>query len=189
MINMDSKKEINIKESKKNKADNPMKNILINKIVINIGTGNNEENQLNARQLLELITNKKPADGLSKTRNPSFKISKGQKISAFVTIRKKEVDNILKRLFDAIDFTIKPTNISINSLNFGIKEYIDIPNVKYDPKIGMLGMNVNISFKRKGFRTKLKKIKGAKISKSHGIITREEIQQYLKDQFNVLMAE
>jgi len=186
---MDSKKDKNIKENEKDKISNPMKNILINKIVINIGTGNDEENQSNAKQLLELITNKKAADGLSKTRNPSFKISKGQKISAFVTIRKKEVDNILKRLFDAIDFTIKPTSISINSLNFGIKEYIDIPNIKYNPKIGMLGMNINVSFKRKGFRIKLKKIKRAKISKAHGIITKKEIQEYLKNQFNVLVAE
>ncbi|MCL4383239.1 MAG: 50S ribosomal protein L5 [Candidatus Micrarchaeaceae archaeon] len=177
--------------SKKNQENkiNPMSSILIDKVVINIGTGNIEENQSNAKQLLEIITNKKPANELSKTRNPSFKISKGQKIGAFVTIRNKDIKPLLTKLFDAVNFTINPKSISINSLSFGIKEYIDIPNVKYNPKIGMIGMNVNISFKRRGFRVKLRKIKNAKISKKHGIISINDIQNYLKENYNVSMAE
>ena len=79
---------------------NPMQEIMIDKVIINIGTGNSEDAQANAKSLLEIITGKKPTDSLSKTRNPSFKISKGQKIGAFVTVRKKEAPLLLKRLFE-----------------------------------------------------------------------------------------
>jgi large subunit ribosomal protein L5 len=168
---------------------NPMQEIMIDKVIINIGTGNSEDAQANAKSLLEIITGKKPTDSLSKTRNPSFKISKGQKIGAFVTVRKKEAPLLLKRLFESVNYTINPASITPNSMSFGIKEYIDIPNVKYNPKIGMMGMHVNIAFKRKGQRVKIRKIKNNKISKGHGIISKEEIENYLKKEFNVKTAE
>ena len=56
---------------------------------INIGTGNDDKMQPNAKRLLNLITGREAADEISKRRNPAFKITKGQKIGAFVTLRGK----------------------------------------------------------------------------------------------------
>jgi len=162
-----------------------MQDIRINKVVINIGTGSDEQLQSSAKRLIEIITGRKPADELSRTRNPAFKISKGQKIGAFVTVRGPDAKKLIIRLFEAIDNKIKPESVTPNSLSFGIPEYIDISGVKYDPKVGMLGMNVNVSFRRNGLRVTQRKIKNNKIPASHRAITREELLDYIKKEFNV----
>ncbi|MCL5101909.1 MAG: 50S ribosomal protein L5 [Candidatus Marsarchaeota archaeon] len=169
----------------KKAAENPMRRITINKLVVNIGTGNDEKQQANAKKLLQQISGFKPADSISTKRIPSFKISKGAKIGAFVTVRHASATALAKKLFDAVGNKVAERSIQDNTVNFGIKEYIDINGIKYDPAIGMLGMNVNVSFKRPGLRTELKKHANGTIKRSHRRITREELKSYLEKEFNV----
>ena len=159
--------------------------IIINKMVINIGTGSDSQVQPNAKRLLEVITGRKPADEISRKRNPSFKITKGQKIGAFVTLRGKAVAPVLTRLLDARNNKIPESSISGNAVSFGIKEYIEISGLKYDPKIGMLGMNVNISFKRNGVRVAERKRQQAHVPEYHRAIQKEEIATFLREKFKV----
>src|SRR5271156_1270346 len=102
--------------------ENSMSNIKINKVVINIGTGSDEQLHESAKRLIEIITGRKPADELSRTRNPAFKISKGQKIGAFVTVRGADAKKLIVRLFAAIDNKVKYESITNNSISFGIPE-------------------------------------------------------------------
>jgi large subunit ribosomal protein L5 len=169
----------------KETAGNPMRKIFIDKVVINIGTGSEAPAQLNAKRLLEIISGEKPADEISRKRNPAFKITKGQKIGAFVTLRRGKAVDIAKRLFDAVDNKVRERSITNNSLSFGINEYIDISGVKYDPKIGMLGMNVSMSFRRPGMRVALRKRRRAYVSRSHSVIAPDEIKGFLEGKFNV----
>jgi len=162
-----------------------MRDIRVSKVVVNIGTGSDSNMHGNAVKILKAITGAEPADAISRKRNPAFKISKGQEIGAFVTLRGKKATSILPKLFDAVDNKLKETNISRNSINFGIKEYIDISGIKYDPKIGMLGMNVNVAFNRPGMRVALRKRKRAKIPEHHSMISKEDIKAYTKKNFNV----
>jgi len=166
-----------------------MRDIYISKVVINMGTGSDSNLHDNAVKMLNIISQAKPADSISKKRNPAFKISKGQKIGAFVTLRGEKAMAIAQRLFNAVDNRIKASNISTNSVNFGIKEYIDISGIKYDPKIGMLGMNVNIAFSRAGMRVMLRKAKRAIVPAKHSIISKDEIKDYIKNKFNVEVVQ
>jgi large subunit ribosomal protein L5 len=168
---------------------NPMEDIRINKVVINIGTGSDEQLQSSAKRLIEIITGRKPADELSRTRNPAFKIAKGQRIGAFVTVRGDDAKKLITRLFEAVDNKIKPRAITNNSISFGIPEYIDISGVKYDPKVGMMGMNVNVSFRRNGLRVSLRKNAQGKVHPKHRTIGREEIIDYIKKEFKVTPIE
>ena len=63
-----------------------------------------------------------------------------------------------------------------NGFSFGINEYINIPEVKYDPKIGIIGLNVSVTLKRPGFRVKKRKLAPAKISSSHRITKENAIE-------------
>jgi large subunit ribosomal protein L5 len=164
--------------------DNKMREVTVSKLVINIGTGNDEQKLTNAKKLIQTITGRTPMNEISKHRIPTFGISKGQKIGAYVTMRGKPAAELAKRLLEAIDRKVKKSSITNNSLSFGIKEYIDISGIKYDPKIGMLGMNVNISFKRAGMRVSSRKRNVAKVPESHRVIPEEEVAGYLKSQFN-----
>ncbi len=164
---------------------NPMQSIRINKVVVNIGTGSEERHAEAAKRLLELMTGMKPSEEISKRRAPAFKITKGQVIGAFVTLRGKKSTDLLKRLFDAVDNRIKESSVTQNSLSFGIKEYIDIRGIKYDPAIGMLGMNVNVAFNRRGARVRLRKRMASRLPAKHGAVDRDLIKEYVKREFGV----
>lgn len=172
-------------EQSSNKTDNVMREVIINKMVINVGTGDDKQKQESARKLLELLTKMKPVDAISRKRIPAFKISKGSKIGAYVTIR-SGVKELLKRLLAANDNKINESAITDNAVSFGIHEYIDIEGIKYDPKIGMMGMNVNLSFRRKGgMRVSEKKRRGSTVPKKHRVIGKEELKKYLQNELNI----
>jgi len=112
-------------------------------------------------------------------------VSKGQNIGAFVTVRGQAIKPLATRLIDAVDNKLKESSVADNSVSFGIHEYIDISGIKYDPKIGMLGMNVNLAFKRKGARVALRKRIRASIPKRHRIVERNIIKDYMQKEFKV----
>ncbi len=162
---------------------NPNTNIMLEKVVINIGIGQNEQLFDNAKTLLKRLTGHDAAPAKAKTRDPSLKIRKGQIIGAYVTLRKADAESMLAKAIDAVG-KLKESNIKENTLSFGIREYIDFSGVKYDPKIGMFGMNVNAVFSRKGKRVQERKRKRSSMGKEHAVVKREEIIEYLKNKFN-----
>ncbi len=166
-----------------------MRNIRIDKVVLNIGIGSDDNLLPNAKALLKKLTNHEAATRSAKKRDPTLHLRKGQVISALVTLRGEEAREVLKKTLDANDNTLKPKAIMTNSLSFGIKEYIDISGVKYDPKIGMLGMHVNVSFSRPGKRVERRKRSESKIPSRHNLIDPKEIEEYMAKNFNAKIAE
>ncbi|MGC8547751.1 MAG: 50S ribosomal protein L5 [Candidatus Micrarchaeia archaeon] len=176
-------------EAKANEDKNPMQDIYLEKVTLNIGIGSSEEKYENAKEILRRLTNHTPTMARAKERKPEFGIKKGQIIGAYVTVRKQEAAELLKRALDAKDNTVKPSSISGNSLNFGIDEYIYFSNMKYDPKIGMFGLNVNASFARKGMRVKRRRRARGSVAKKHETISREELIDYISKRFNTKITE
>ncbi len=168
---------------------NPMQQIFLDKVVINIGVGQNENLVENAKALIKKLTDHNAGTTVSKRRDPELKLRKGQLIGAVSTLRKKEAYDFLKRALDANSNTLTKGAVAGNSLNFGIKEYIYFTGVKYDPKIGILGMNVNAAFARKGARVAKRRRKSGIPGRKHSKITKEEIMHYLEGNFKVKMQE
>ena len=168
---------------------NPMQQIFLDKVVINIGVGQNENLVENAKALIKKLTAHEAGTTVSKRRDPELKLRKGQLIGAVSTLRKKEAHDFLKRALDANSNVISRGAIAGNSLNFGTKEYIYFTGVKYDPKIGILGMNVNAAFARKGARVARRKRKAGTPGTRHSRIRREDIMKYLEDKFKAKMEE
>ena len=159
---------------------NPMQNIQIEKITLNIGCGESGEKLEKAKKLLESLTNKKIV--ITKTvKRTTFGMAKGRPIGCKVTLRGKDAEEFLKKALDAVDFKLS-RNIfdKQGSFSFGIKEHIGIPGVRYDPDIGIFGMDVSVSLERPGFRIKRKKI-SQKISKKHLIKPEEAIDLVVKN--------
>ena len=168
---------------------NSMRDIYLDKLIVNIGIGQNENLFPNAKALLEKLTGHKAIATVSKKREPELKLRKGQIIGSMVTLRKDDAASMLKMAIDANSNTLKKSAISNNSLNFGIKEYIYMSGVKYDPKIGMFGMNINASFMRKGKRVEKRRIKNSRANPKHSRIAREEIIEYLKNNYKATVSE
>ena len=147
-------------------SNNPMTKPYIEKITLNIGVGEAGEALDHAEELLKRITNKKPIRTKAKRRIPTFGIRPGLPIGVKVTLRGKEALEMLKRLLAARKNKIPKSSFDkTGQVSFGIKEYIDIPGVKYDPNLGMFGLDVSITIVKPGFRVARRKIARAKVGK------------------------
>lgn len=168
---------------------NPMKEILIEKVTLNIGVGEAGEKLEKVKELLSRITNTKVVKTYAKRRIPSWKIRPGLPIGIKTTLRGEKAIELLKKLFRAIDNKVSKTQFDEEgNLSFGIKEYIHIPGVKYDPSLGIVGMDVCVTLKRRGFRVKRRKYKKSKIGKSHKI-TKAEAIEFFRKNFNIEIGE
>jgi len=162
-----------------NSKENLMREIKIEKVVLNIG-GIGEELEKGVR-LLKMLTGKKPAKMKSMKRIPSLSVRPKLEVGVVVTIR-ENINEFLKKMLITEDNVLKKKQISENNFSFGIKEYIEIPGVEYQRDIGIKGFDVTVVFKRTGRRVKLRKVKRGKIPKKQ-IISKEEIIKFMEDNF------
>ena len=168
--------------------ENPMRKIKIEKVTLNIGCGDDKEKIDKAVNLLEYLTEKKPVITKSKKRS-TFGVVKGKPIGVMVTLRKVAAVEFLKKAFEGVEKKIKLSQVDDSgNFSFGIKEYIDIPGIRYKHDIGMLGLDVVITLERPGFRIKRRRIQKRKIPRKH-IINKEETVNWLKNNFGVEMIE
>ena len=158
---------------------NPMQEIKIEKVVLNIGgTADYLERGI---KLLKLLTGKKPAKMRSKKRIPTWSVRPGLEVGAVVTLR-KGFEDLLKKLLVTVDNNLRKKQVSENNFSFGIKEYIEIPGVEYQRDIGIMGFDATIVFKRTGKRVRLKKAKKGKIP-ARQKISKEEIIKFMEGKF------
>ena len=167
------------------KQENVMRNIRIGKIVINIGVGKSGEPIERASKVLEEITAQKPTSRIAKSTIRDFGIHKGEPIAVMVTIRRERAVEVLKKLLPAKNHQIKASSFdNFGNVSFGIKEHIDIPGIKYNPEIGIFGMDVAVALERPGYRVSRRRKIPARIGKKHRI-TKEEAMTFLKDELRV----
>ncbi|HEX5904605.1 MAG TPA: 50S ribosomal protein L5 [Candidatus Nitrosocosmicus sp.] len=166
------------------KPENPMKEIQISKVVINIGVGKSGDPVEKAKNALVELTGKKPSVRGAKKSVRDFGIHKGEPIGAMVTLRKSDATNFLRRIIESKKNVIKASSFDNNgNISFGVHEHIDIPGTKYNPDIGIFGMDVCAALKRPGYRIATRR-KPSKIGKSHRI-TKDESIRYFKSNFGV----
>ena len=70
------------------------------------------------------------------------------------------------------------------NFTFGNHEYVDIPGVKYDPKIKIMGLEVSVTLERSGFRIKKRRVKRSHLHKRHKI-AKEEAMEFMKERFKI----
>jgi len=162
-----------------------MKEIRLFKVTVNVGAGEAGTKLEKAQLLIAELTGNKVV--ITKThKRTTFGSPKGRPIGCKVTLRGKSADAFLKRALEAIDNKISGKAFDTQgNFSFGIKEHIDLPDVKYDPNTGIYGMDICVTLERKGFRVARKRIK-SKIGKNH-LITPEESKKWLSEKFGVVI--
>jgi len=65
-----------------------------------------------------------------------------------------------------------------------LKEHIELPGVRYDPDVGIFGMDICVSVIRPGYRVRKRRKEKAKIGSKH-ILTPEESMVFAKDTLGV----
>jgi large subunit ribosomal protein L5 len=169
------------------KDPNSMRKISISKVVINIGVGKSGEPIERAKHALHELTGQRPSVRGARETVRDFGIHKGEPIGAMVTLRRQQAVEFLKRTVAAKNNLLKFSSFdNYGNISVGIHEHIDIPGTKYNPEIGIFGMDVSFSLTRPGYRI-AKKRDSRKIGKTHRI-TRDEAIKYFQEQFGVEIA-
>lgn len=166
---------------------NPMREIRIEKVTLNMGCGTDKDKLERGKKLFEMLSGQKPLVTVTRKRT-TFGMARRKPVGVKVTLRKEKAKKFLRYVLSAVDNELREEQISNDNFSIGVKEYIDLPNVQYDPDVGILGFDVSVTLERPGFRVKRKKIKKSKINKKHKI-TKGETIDWLKKNFGVKLIE
>src|SRR3989344_2993921 len=143
---------------------NKNKEIRIEKVTLNIGAGGSAELVNKGLKLLQAITGIKPVKTVTTKRIPTWGVRPGLATGCKVTVRGKKAEELLKRLLKAKESRLLGRNFdNQGNFSFGIKEYLDIPNVKYDHEIGIMGLDTAVTLQRAGFRVKNRRLEPKKL--------------------------
>jgi large subunit ribosomal protein L5 len=160
-----------------------MRRISVDKIVINIGVGKSGEPIEKAKKALLELTGQQPAVRGAKKTVRDFGIHKGEPIGTIVTLRREPALEFLKRVIAAKKNVLKASSFdNYGNISLGIHEHIDIPGTKYNPEIGIFGMDVNVVLSRPGYRIAKKSRRSAQIGRTHRI-NKEEAINFFKQEF------
>ncbi len=166
-----------------------MREIKLDKAVINIGVGDAGERLLKAEKVLQMVTGKKPVRTIAKTTNRDFGIRKGQHIGCKVTLRGQEAFDFVKKAFWIRENRIATYSFDPEgNFSFGITDYTDFPGMKYDPEIGIFGLDVSASIARPGRRIARRRIMRAHLPR-HQRVTRKEGIEFVKVKFGVEVVD
>ena len=164
---------------------NMMKSIRVEKVTLNIGAGKDQARLEKGVALLGAITNATPIKTVTNKRIQEWGLRPGLPIGCKITLRKQKAMLLLPRLLDAIEGRLKEKQFDENgNVAFGIKEYIEIPGVKYDPKIGIMGLEVCVTLERPGFRIKKRSIMSRKVPSRHRI-SKKEAMDFMSGSFKI----
>jgi len=169
-------------------TESTMKKISLEKVVLNMGVGRSGEAIEIAKRALDQISGKKSCARNAKETQRDWGVRKGEPIGAAVTIRGNDARELLKRLFEAKGNVANGKAFdNFGNYSFGIREHIDIPGVKYDPQIGILGLGISVTLTRPGYNIRRRSKHKASVGKKH-IIKNQEAKDYLAREFGVTIA-
>jgi len=174
--------------AKSTNKENPMRIIKIAKVVLNIGVGQSGEIIERAKSLLQDLTGHNPSSRNAEKTVKEFGIHKGEPIGVVVTLRGKNAFDVLKRLLEAKNNQVSKSSFDrTGNFSFGIREHIEIPGVKYDPTIGIFGMDVSVVLERPGTRVMKRKRANSRVGSNHKV-TSDEAIEYFKTNLKIEVA-
>ena len=174
-----------IKENMEKK--NPMRDIQIDKVVLSTCVGDRPDQLEKIATTYREFTGQECKQGIAKKTIRQWEVRRSKAIAVYVTLQKQLARDVLYKAICAKEFTFKDSNVTPKGhFNFGLREHIDL-GIKYNPSVGIFGLNLAIVLRRKGFRVSERKIKKGKVGKKQ-LITHAEAKEWLENEFNVTFS-
>jgi large subunit ribosomal protein L5 len=165
--------------------EQPMLKPRIEKVVVNLNVGKSGEPLEKATRVLKELTDQTPVKRNAKNTIRDFGIRKGEPIACTVTLRKQRAIDFLKKVLPVVDNKIMRSSFDEQgNFAFGLKEHIEIAGVKYDPDVGIFGMDVCVSVNRPGNRVKIRRKQKTQVGHKH-VLTPEESVAFVKQALGV----
>merc|ERR1712086_968428 len=129
-----------------NKADNVMRKVMCDKLVINIAVGESGDRLTKAIRVLQQLSDQTPVENVARYTVRTFGIRRNEKIACHVTVRGDKAMDLIER------------------------------GLKYDPQTGIYGMDFYIVLKRAGFNVPKKKAKRGRMGVSHRVTKEDAME-------------
>ena len=166
-----------------------MRDLYVEKVVVNIGVGEAGERLAKAEKVLEMVTKQKPVETISKTVNRDLGIREGMPLGCKVTLRGDAGVDFVKQAHSIREMRVPEYSFDQEgNMSFGISDYTDFEGMKYDPEIGIFGMDISVVLRRPGNRITQRALLKRRIPKSHRV-ARDEAIQYMKDNFQIEVVQ
>ena len=166
-----------------------MRDLYVEKVVVNIGVGEAGERLVKAEKVLEMVTGQKPVETISKTVNRDLGIRQGMPLGGKVTLRGDVAEDFVKKALVIREMRVPVYSFDQEgNMSFGISDYTDFEGMKYDPEIGIFGMDISVVLRRPGNRVTQRSLLRSRIPKSNRVC-RDEAIQFMKDKFEVEVVE
>jgi len=151
-------------------------------MVVNCSVGESGDRLTRAAKVLTELTDQEPVFSKARLTVRTFSIRRNEKIACHVTVRGEKAEEILQKGLAVKEFELKDRNFSTSgNFGFGIDEHIDM-GLKYDPAIGIYGMDLYIVLARPGFRVAKRKHARNRIGNKQKI-TKEDAQKWFMTKY------
>jgi len=160
-----------------------MRKLRIEKLVINICVGESGDKLIRAGKVLSQLTSQNGVHGKARLTVRTFSIRRNEEISVYTTVRGPKARQILDLALKVKEYELNAKNFSdTGCFGFGIDEHIDL-GIKYDPTIGIYGMDLFVQLTRPGYRVCKRRQKVGRIGRPHRV-SKEDAIRWFQTEFD-----
>ena len=166
-----------------------MQIVKIQKLCINTNVKPKEGKLEKAITVLKQITGQEPFVSKSRLTIRGWGIRRNEKISASVTVKGLKAKQLLEEALKVKEFELPDSCFSNNGcFGFGIEEHIDL-GIKFDPNIGIFGLNYFVVLEKPGTRVSKRRRCQSRVGTKQRVVAEEAKSWFINQYDGLIKAE